>query len=226
MNDGFILVPKGKRVRFKQEGKLIAGTEDAIFLLEEDVTLTMSSSFSSVVKSGSPAFLSIASQEFNKRFGSRGAAFLSGQFKQFGFQTWTSTQPLSTSITLKVAMKTDAYKDVVVPTLALAKLCLPSESDSGGLIGPGPALSDSIKDEKDSNGELIDSEGETLTVGRQLHCYIGSYYLKNILLKSAQPTFSKYTDTNGYPISASIQVQIETLFSATTKAIDEMMKGI
>lgn len=225
MNNEYIVIPKGKIVRFKQEGELIEGTENAVFLLEEDVTLTMSSSFSSVVKASSPALMSIASQEFNKRFGSSGAGFISGQFKQFGFQTWTSTRPLSTTVTLKISMKTDAYNDVVVPTLALAKLCLPSETDSGGLIGPGPSLSDSIKDEKDTNGE-ISSSGEILTAGRQLHCYIGSYLLKNILVESAQPTFSKYTDTRGYPISASIQVHITSLFSATTKAIDEMMKGI
>ena len=219
---GFIQIPQGKLVRFKQSGQLVEGTENAKFLLEEDVTLTMSSSFSPLVKSESPAFLSMLSQQWKSSRGDDfGAGLLSGQWKQFGFQTWTSTQPLTATITLTVSMDSDARKDVYLPVMALAKLCLPSDGGSGNLVGPGPAILESMTEE-DANQPTTDDEGNKLTAGRQLHCYLGSYVLRNIIVTTAQPTFSKNIDNFGYPISASIQLTISTIFSATTQMVDNL----
>lgn len=219
---GFIQVHQGKLVRFKQGGQLVKGTENAKFLLEEDVTITMQSQFSPLIKSESPAFLSVLSQQWRATTGNeKVSGFLSGQWKQFGFQTWTSTQPLVTSITLTVSMNTNAKRDVFDPVMALAKLCLPSDGGSGNLIPPGPAILESLTEEN-ANQPATDDEGSTLTAGRQLHCYLGNYILRNIIVTTAQPTFSKSIDNFGYPISASIQLTISTIFSATTQMVDDL----
>jgi len=224
-NHGYIKIPLGKLVRFKQGGILIPGTEKAQFQLEEDINIIMGSSFSSVTESNSSAFLSLLSKEVGERISKKFGAFTGGQWKQFGFQTWTSTAPMSTSVTIVCSMEFDAYKEVVLPLMALAKLCLPTDIGSGELFGPGPSLTTSLQ--KDGIDEIIkDEENKIITAGRQLHCYIGSYRLKNILIKGAQPTFSRQIDNNGYPISGRIQLDIQTVYSATTNMVDDMIKKV
>jgi len=222
---GFIKVPEGKLVRFKQGGKLIPGTENARFLLEEDINIIMSSSFSPVKESSGSAIWSMITKQISESVNEKAGAFLGGQWKQFGFQSWTGTTPMETSITIVVSMNKNAYKDVVVPIMTLTKLCLPSDVRGGSLLGPGPVIKTSLK--KENEGEIsLDENGDIITSGRQLHCYVGSYLLKNIIVKSAQPTFSRQVDNYGYPISGRIQLSISTVYSATTNMIDEMKGGI
>jgi len=222
---GFIKVPEGKLVRFKQGGKLIPGTENARFLLEEDINIIMSSSFSPVKESSGSAIWSMITKQISESINEDVGSFLGGQWKQFGFQSWTGTTPMETSITIVVSMNKNAYKDVVVPIMTLTKLCLPTDVGGGSLLGPGPSLSTSLR--KDTIDEALrDEEGKIITVSRQLHCYIGSYLFRNIIVKSAQPTFSRQVDNYGYPISGRIQLSISTVYSATTNMIDEMKGGI
>lgn len=224
-NQGFIQVDQGKQVRFKQGGELIKGTEDAIFLLEEDINLIMSSHFSSVFEAQTPAFISMLSKQAGAAFGDRIGSLFSGQWKQFGFQTWTSTEPLSTTLTIVASMNHNAYKDVVLPIMTLAKLCLPTDTGGGSLLGPGPVLLESMTE---SQIEKTKANGtyERIIAGRQLNCYLGNYYLPNIIIKTAQPSFSRQIDNYGYPIQGRIQLDLSTVFSANTGMIDEIIRRV
>lgn len=222
---GSIQIPNGKLVRFKQGGELIKGTEKAKFLLEEDINIVMSSTFSPVFSSISSPLVSVFAKQTGESVNKHVGALAGGQWKQFGFQTWTATEPMTTSITIVCSMEYDAYSDVVVPLMTLAKLGLPTDVGGGKLFGPGPSFTTSML-EDNVNEILRDEEGEIITAGRQLHCYIGSYLLKNIIVKGAQPTFSRQIDNNGYPISGRIQLDIRTVYSATTNMVDEMVGKI
>lgn len=213
----YITIPEGKRVRFRRDGKEIPGTEGATILLEEDVTITMGSDFSSVTSdSGSPKMLSLIAGVLRDAGLGNIAGWAGGQFKQLGFQTWTGTRPMETSFTVNLHMKTDAKKDVVEPALAIARLCLPTEGSGGSLIAPGPSILTALEGSARSE--------ESLEMGKILHCYLGSYVLRNVIVKRAQPTFSKYIDDNGFPISAKVEVNVLTIFSATTQMLDSILE--
>lgn len=213
----YISIPEGKRVRFRRDGREIPGTEGVMILLEEDVTITMGSDFSPVVSdSMSPKMLTMAAGVLRDFGMGNIAGWAGGQFKQLGFQTWTGTKPMETSFTVNLHMKTDAKKDVLEPALALARLCLPTEGSGGALIAPGPSILSAL--------EGSESSDDSLEVGRVLHCYLGNYVLRNVIVKRAQPTFSKYIDDNGFPISAKIDLSVLTIFSATTQMLDDILK--
>lgn len=210
----YISIPKGKQVRFHRDGRPIEGTENAKMILEEDITITMSSSFSPINKGNSSPMFSMLSGLLRDRGMNTVAGWASGQFKQLGFQTWTGTNPLKTTISINLFMENDAYEDVVRPALALAKLCLPMEVAGGALVAPGPAI---------TSAYTGDSESENAEIGKLTTCYLGSYTLRNVIVETAQPTFSKQIDQNGYPISAKVELSITTVFSGTSQMVDEML---
>ena len=61
---------------------------------------------------------------------------------------------------------------------------------------------------------------------KNIHCYIGNFRIKNIVITRVIPTFSKNTDQYGYPIWASVEVSFSTIFSATVEMLDDMIGGI
>lgn len=207
-----IRVPRGKRVKFFMDGGQIPGLEDRQMILEEDLTLSLSSNFEQLVGGGSNRGIS-ALGNVVRDFTGFG---FSGQFKQLGFKTWTGTQPLSSSFSVGFYMRNNARRDVWEPARALMKLPLPEESDNGiGLVAPGPSLIQAL----DDDGEPSD---EQQTAGRRISCRIGFVRLPSVIISRAQPIFSSEVDTNGYPIWARIQLDISTIFTATTGLIDEM----
>jgi len=205
-----IAIPKGKRVEFRIDGGEILGTEGRQFILSENVTINFSSRFGSLTSSSSPKLLKVASGLLSAA-GLPGAGILSGKFKQLGFQIWESTDPLSTSFSVKLYMKNDAYQDVVVPAMALAKICLPREDVGGSLIGPGPTIEAAFEGE--------DKVGKS----RKITCQIGNFNIPNVIMKRAQPTFSKHTDQYGYPIDATVEISIETIYTATIDIIEKII---
>jgi hypothetical protein len=205
-----IAVPKGKKVEFRIDGGEIFGTEGKEFVLSENLTINFSSRFGDLVSSGSPKMLKVASGLLGS-MGLPGAGILSGKFKQLGFQVWESTEPLSTSFTVKVFMKNDAYNDVVAPAIALAKICLPREDVGGSLIGPGPTIEAAFEGE------------EKLGKSRKITCQIGNFRISNVVMERAQPTFSKTTDQYGYPIEATIEISIKTIYTATIEEVEKMV---
>jgi hypothetical protein len=208
-----IPIPKGKEVVFQQGGGPISGTENSRAILNEDLTLNFSSSFSSLTESSAPKAFKALAGVLRDTGANKVAGFIGGEFKQLGFQVWTGTEPLSTTLSLKFSMDKDAKKDVMEPALAITKLVLPSTGDKGALIGPGPSVLSTFEEGK------IGSFAE----GKNLHCYIGNFKISNIIVTRAVPTFSKHTDQYGYPIWATLELSFTTIFSATVEMLDDMV---
>lgn len=210
-----IPIPKGKEVVFQQGGGPIPGTENSRAILDEDLTLNFSSSFSSLTESSAPKAFKALAGVLRDTGATKVASFLGGEFKQLGFQVWTGTEPLSTTLSLKFSMDRDAKKDVMEPILAITKLALPStgDKDTGALIGPGPSILSTFEEGK------IGSFAE----GKNLHCYIGNFKISNIIVTRANPTFSKHTDQYGYPIWATLELSFTTVFSATVEMLKNMV---
>lgn len=205
-----MIIPRGKKVTFHLNGSLLPGTESADMLLEEDITLSLNSQFGDLVSGGAPNAIGALGGMVRDLTGFG----FSGQFKQLGFQIWQKTDPLQVSITLGFNMKTNAYDDVVRPTKALVKLPLPDDGAAGdnglGLIPPGPSILEAF------------GENNQTQSGKNIHCRIGFVRLPGIIVTGAEPTFSKETDQNGYPIYAKVRLDIRTVFTATTNLIDQM----
>jgi hypothetical protein len=208
-----IPIPKGKEVVFQQGGGPISGTENSRAILNEDLTLNFSSSFSSLAESSAPKAFKALAGVLKDTGANKVAGFIGGEFKQLGFQVWTGTEPLSTTLSLKFSMDKDAKKDVMEPALAITKLVLPSTGDKGALIGPGPSVLSTFEEGKIGS----------FTEGKNLHCYIGNFKISNIIVTRAVPTFSKHTDQYGYPIWATLELSFTTIFSATVEMLDDMV---
>lgn len=215
-----IVIPAGKRVRFKIGGREAPGTEGVVMLLESDVSISMSSSFSSVSGgrggSSSPQLLTLLSGVMRDSGLNRSAGWVGGQWKQLGFQTWSGTQPLTTTITINLYMEEDAKKEVLEPAMALARLCLPSEVSGGALVPPGPSIISALEGS-------IETE-DSIESGRIIHCYIGNFVMRNVIILKAEPTFSREIDDRGFPIAAKVDISISTIFSATTQMLDDILE--
>lgn len=212
-----IVVPRGKRVYFNQGGAPIKNTEDAIFILEEPLTLSLNSTFTPLVGGGAPKAFTVLSgitrDVVNFSF--------SGQWKQLGYMVWERTDPLSTTFTLSLKMRTNALADVVMPAKALMKLPLPEETGGGGvkglgLVPPGPSVLDALN----GGGE----EGSA-TGGRLITCRIGFVRLPGVVVKRVEPTVSEECDSEGNPVWIKLVVDISTIFTATSKLIDGFAAG-
>jgi hypothetical protein len=204
-----IRVPRGKRVKITQQAQEMPGLEGIDLILEEDLQLTLNSNFDSIIGSGANTGV-VALGSFLRDVSGFG---FSGQFKQFGFQQWKGTDPLSLSMTIGLYMKTNALKDVVRPAKELMKLPLPYEDEgSVGLVAPGPSILQAF-------GE--DEENGTKTAGKRIRIRVGFVNLRNVIVKQAEPIFSNECDSNGYPIWAKIKLDVTTIFTATAGLIDE-----
>ncbi len=208
-----IPIPKGKEVIFQVDGGPIPGTENARMILNEDMTLNFSSSFSGLGSSTSPKAFKLLAGVLRDKGANQTAGFLGGEFKQLGFQIWTGTEPLSSTLSLKFSMINDAKTEVVNPAVALTKLVLPTTGAGGSLIGPGPSILSTFEG-KESN---------EIGKSKNIHCYIGNFKISNVIFTRAVPTFSKNTDQYGYPIWATIELSFTTIFSATVEMLDDII---
>ena len=199
-------IPKGKTLRLHMNKQSITGNVPMI--LEEDIQITLSSKFSPLVSSDETKVINIIGSMSRDWFDFG----FSGQFKEMGFQQWTGTDPLSFSPTIAFYMETDAKKDVYDPVLALMSLPLPDDSNITGkgigLVAPGPSPS-TIFGNQASNRKVISME-----VGNILR-------INSVVIKKAEPVWSTETDENGFPISAKINLDISSLYTATVQMISK-----
>ncbi len=205
-----IKIPLGKILKLNKKGG-IPVTGDIPMVLEEDITLSLSSSFSSLMGSGGGSklltLLGMASRDL------LGFGF-SGKFKEMGFQMWTGTDPLGFSAQVGFYMgstnSNDAKIEVYQPALALMKLPLPDDSkmEEGGigLIPPGPSIISVLKP-KSSIGKVI-----SMQIGKILR-------INSVIVKKAEPTFSTEVDSNGYPIWARVRLDISSTVTATVQLL-------
>jgi len=200
--------PKGSVVEFRLNGDLLI--PNTPLLLEEDLTITLNSEFSPLFGGAGSASMTA----FGGLIGSFTGFEFSGQFKQFGFQTWTKTDPASFSLMFTLHMKTNAKKDVLDPAKVLMKLPLPDDvsarnnNNYGRLIAPGPTIMDALSDKTYENS-------------RKSSCKIGPFNFPDVVIKRVEPTFSHITDDNQIPIWCKLKVDVQSVYTATSNLIDQ-----
>ena len=198
-------------------------------LLEEDITLNLSSTFEPFI-SQVPGGKILNQLSKSLKFG------VSTQMTQFGFLTWTKTEPLSFSAGLGFYATGNAYRQVYEPAIALAKTPLPSIAKGlagklGNLKAPGPAITEVFDD----------TSGKRVATGKKRHEKGGSFaitigkilYLSKVIIVKAEPTFSSDVawgvdpvtkKGSYYPIWAKVLLDIKTITSAYTSLLDNRPK--
>lgn len=215
-----IVVPKGKRIIIRnQDNEDVTGVP---MILDEPITMSLSSQFEPLLNSTNTKTLNILGGLLSDV--SQGRIQGSGQFKQFGFQVWTNTDPLMTNVTVTFRVdKTDvdAEAQVYRPALALMKLPLPIEGGAGNsmagsnLIGPGPSVIATVKGATEAGVNTTTQGAYSVRMGRVL-------YIPNAIIKKAEPTFSIETDERGFPIWAKINMDIQSSFVATQQLLEKV----
>lgn len=208
-----ISIPKGKKVII-QDMKGVKGNSRTYLsalngvdlVLEEDITLSLNSTFSSVTNSSSKKGLKFLTQLTRDLTGFN----VGTDFKELGYRMWEKTDPLQVSITIGLYMKTNARTDVFEPMKALLNLPLPTEASGNqgfGLIAPGPSILQALGKTSKGSQPLLNIE-------------IGNIKIFPAVVTKAEPTINKETDQNDYNISVKVRLDIQTVYTATTNMID------
>lgn len=212
-----ITIPKGKKITIEVDDTEIP--EGIPLILEDNVTLSASSQFGSVFGGGGKITQVI--NAMGKLSQDMGGPAFGGTLKQMGMQTWQSTDPLTVSslvltFYLGIAEKWDAFEEVKKPIFELMKMTLPKEGVGGSLTMPGPSPLSALKGTfaEGKVEEKVDIKSISLDLG-------GIIYLPEIIVKKVDPTFSVETDDKGNPIWGQVSIDIQTLFTATSKLLED-----
>ena len=226
-----VVIPQGKIIKIYVGGKgKVPSGKDCV--LEEDITLKMSSTFAPLISGGIPNLAKIIAGAI----GSFTGKDVPVSFKQFGYQIWQNTDPISFSATIGFYMDVDARTDVYEPSVELLKLPLPTEiNDRGGLKAPGPSImtlfkgedapSEGSEDDKDkvlreAFNDLGEKASASISSGETMSLSIGQiFHFDNIIVTGAEPTFSIETDEFGYPIWSKIRLDITTVEIGTANML-------
>jgi len=237
-SSGSIQTPEGQKLKIYQNGSDITSGK-AELIIEDAVTLSMSSTFDNLVPSfltdKMTTLLSVSSSAIG---GSVGQAGISGQFQEQSFQVWKSTAPIELSFSCSLSMKINAKIDVYDPVIKICKLALPAEGTIG-LIAPGPSIVEAIRQLSNRNGfvgegaNFVDEavgdvnenvQAEYLSVGDgSIKITVGNYLsLEPVIITKAVPQWSSVLDENGYPVWATLEISLRTANVATKQMLERM----
>lgn len=191
------------------EGVLIT---DKNLYLESDISLGISSSYQPLVSGGGSAVVKALIS---------GTSIGSAGFKQQGFQVWEKTNPLSLKLSVSLRMITSGRLDVIEPAKELMKYAVPDVADNQwGLIPPGPNLLTILGD---AGADLGDRYDVLRQAGGWVSISVGSYLnLNKCIMKNVIPTYSLQEDTNGFPVSCKLDIDLETVDIATSEMIENL----
>jgi hypothetical protein len=130
-------------------------------------------------------------------------------------QVWVSSDSISFSLPFTFVAMKDARTEVADRVANLLKLTAPTQVAGGTMLSaPGPTLGSQIA------GAL------TGTTGRQISLFIGTFMmLDNCIITGVDTQFDSRLDKNGIPISAKVQVDIQSYYSCfTVQDIDNLFK--
>ena len=219
---GAIKVPEGKKVYINGDGSPIVGVD---LVLDEPITLNLASNWEPLMNktAGAAKFLSVLGNVFSDA--TEGRVAFSGQSPIFGYQIFTSGEPLSFNFTVTLyADKTNvnAKDQVLIPALVLAALPLPTRSKDGLLLEPpGPSILSLIKG-LNIIGNLFNTGEASLAqkvkdqidnlAGKIFSISIGKFlYLPMVIVPKAEPTFALETDEDGYPMWAKVNIDVKSV---------------
>jgi len=206
-----MIVPQGKKVVILKNSMSLQGLEEINLTLDEDIQLSLSSTFDKIIGSKGSELLGLVAG-VTRDFGN---VSVSGQFKQFSLQVWKGTEPIKFSFTCTLNMVTNALNDVIDPAKALMKLPLPTDVSEStevtgfGLIPPGPSI--------------LSAFGKTQAKAGNLYSIkVGKMYLHPVIITKVEPIFARDVDSSGYPIWCTLKMDCTTIYTATTGAIDKL----
>lgn len=224
-NNAIINSPPGKKVEFYNSdytGNVfdsLTPKPQSDLLLAEEIQLSLSSQFGSIVPNEANVLASVFSSAFKIP--------AIGTSKAFGFQAWKGTDPLKTSFSVALHRVSNAEFDVWKPAKLLMNLPLPVESEAsagdfavrGLLKAPGPSVLDVINETVDTPISSKNAIGKKSKLGLRIGSYID---LDFVLVSRVEPVFSTEVDDTGYPIYCKLTIDISSVYTATTDLIDRM----
>ena len=207
-----MVIPKGSIVNIGGIGK---------GALAEDVTINLNSNFrplASDFQNEITQLIDIAGATSRSLFG-RG---FSSQFKQMTTQVWDKTDPASFSLNVefhRVPLDSEGPQNVSGANLmeVVKKFCsvpLPRELTGGMLEPPGPSPIEGIGLDEMTDGQ------QGASIRGFVNVTIGSMKFNRLLMRKAEPTFSKYVDDSGYPISCRVAFEFISIWAATKSLVD------
>jgi hypothetical protein len=143
---------------------------------------------------------------------SGGKVGFSSQFKQLTAQVWDRTEPAGVSIGVTFDRKSDAKKDIMEVVRDICSIPLPKEGPGGNLTPPGPSPVEGI-------GLDALTGGKSGATDVYVNFTIGNMKFNRYLLTKADPTFNKFTDDSGYPISVTIALNFISMWAATKSMV-------
>jgi hypothetical protein len=193
-------------------------------VLFEDLTINLQSDFkdlASDLKNEITQGVDIAGATLRSLSGGR--AGFSSQFKQMTTQVWDKTGPAQFSLNVefhRTFNDPDKPKDVSGANVmeivkSFLQVPLPSEGAGGNLIPPGPSPIEGIGlDELVSGGKGVNVNAHGI-----VDVIVGSMKFKRLLMRKAEPTFNKYVDDSGYPISCRVAFDFISIWTATQQMV-------
>lgn len=230
-----IEIPSGKTFNFKENGEDVFSKP---FELLDPITISINSRFEPLFNNnrgiagllGGESTLNILGIKFPLNFATN-----FGGLQNMGYQVWKQTDPLHLSITTELSMEYSGKEDVLEPIKKLMSYTLPSiGSDDVLLIPPGPGLQEFITQSIPENllagiNARLEELDVTATQYKKvigepnpvLSIRIGDYILlQNILITSVVPTFENTYDDKGFPVKATVSMDIVTQATPTTKMLE------
>jgi hypothetical protein len=219
-----MLVPKGQIVN-------IAGIATGV--LSDDVTITLQSEFADVMASQQndvTHWLNVVgacARDLNLLNGG-----FSSQFKQYTTQVWQKSNPASFSLLVEFnripvnggSRCSLSGAELVNKVRQLCYIPLPKENEKllGNLIPPGPSLFQAFgkdKVDEDSTKESLSKADDDAISNTSSHgivnVTIGKMVFRRLIMTKAVPTFSKWVDDEGYPISCRVDFDFKSVWAAT-----------
>jgi hypothetical protein len=218
-----MIIAKGAKVT-------ISGVGSGV--LSEDLTITLASSFkdlASDLKNEITQGIDIAGATVRSLTGGR--LGFSSQFKQMTTQIWDKTDPAQLSLNVEFHRtfndpdkpRNVSGANVMSVIKSFLQVPLPAEGLAGNLTPPGPSPIEGIGlDELVGmvTGGKVDAAINVQARGI-VNVTVGNMTFRRMLMQKAEPTFNKYPDDSGYPISCRVAFNFISIWAATQQMISE-----
>jgi len=198
-------------------------------VLSEEVNINLSTTFKSMFGDLTSQLADVSSMVTTVGTLSRsltGFGF-SGQTKQMTTQMWDKTDPASFNLNIefnRVQHSSDnkqvSAKNMMGTVKRFCKIPLPGELPGGLLQPPGPSLIEGIG--LDQLFSKITSIEDTRSADQMglVDVRVGAMLFRRLLMQKAEPTFSKFVDESGYPISCRVAFTFVSIWAATKSMVD------
>jgi hypothetical protein len=219
-----MLIPRGSIIAIE-----LSPDEPIPGAIAEEVNIVLKSQFQQieVPSNGLTEGIDIAGGAVRSIFGNSWG--FSSQFKQMTMQLWNKTDPARFNLTVDFhreplskshGKQNVSGENVMAIIKRFCSIPLPGEAELGRLIPPGPSIIEGIG--LDVLAEYITKKELNRAVDEKgfVDLTIGSMKFKRILMESAEPTFSKYSDDSEYPISCRVAFNFVGIWAATKQMVE------